>query len=89
MGKPKVGEIADERGERAHVFPDELTREKVLSEFPGSLAWPTIGLPESYNALLAHGRGAFIRKNTTAVGHGGIAMEEVIVPFVKITGVAE
>ena len=89
IGKPKVGEIADERGERAHVFPDELTRERVLGEFPDSIAWPTIGLPESYNALLAQGRGAFIRKSTTAVGHGGIAMEEVIVPFVKITGVAE
>ncbi len=86
MGKPKVGAIADERGERAHVFPDDLTREDVRRDFEGTIAWPQTGIPEGYRPLLAPGRSAFLRSNTTAVGHGGIAMEEVIVPFVRITG---
>ena len=89
MGKPKVGAIANERGERAHVFPDDLTRQAVLQEFEGSFAWPQIGLPESYRPLLSPGRQAFLREHTTAVGHGGIALEEVIVPFVRITRGAE
>jgi len=84
IGKPNVGAIADERGERVHVFVDDRTREKVRAEFPESLPWPQIGLPEAYRPLLAPGRTAFIHEGKTTVAHGGIAMEEVIVPFVRV-----
>ena len=84
IGKPNVGAIADERGERVHVFADELTRETVRGQYPGSLAWPQIGLPETYHALLAPGRSAFIHEGKSTVAHGGIALEEVLVPFVKL-----
>jgi hypothetical protein len=85
MGKPNVGAIADERGERAHVFSDDLTRANTRAEFPGSIEWPQIGLPDGYRPLLAPGRRAFIKEGTTAVGHGGISLEEVVVPFVRIS----
>ena len=84
IGKPAVGVIADERGERAHVFTDDLTRAHVAKEYPEAMVWPQIGLPDDWRVLLAPGRGAFINKGQQTVGHGGIAMEEVIVPFVKI-----
>jgi len=84
IGKPKVGVVADERGERAHVFIDELTRAEVAREYPEAIVWPQIGLPDNWRVLLAPGRGAFVPKGQHTVGHGGIAMEEVIVPFVKI-----
>ena len=86
IGKPKVGAVADERGERAHVFPDDHTRASVAKEYPEAIVWPQIGLPESWRALLAPRRGAFVPKGKQTIGHGGIAMEEVIVPFVKIRG---
>lgn len=85
IGKPKVGAIADERGERVHVFPDELTREDAAKSFPETVSWPQIGLPDGYHALVASRRGAFVTEGRQTVGHGGIAMEEVIVPFVKIS----
>jgi hypothetical protein len=85
IGKPKVGAIADERGERVHVFSDELTRDNAAKPFPATIAWPQIGLPDGYHALIASGRGAFVPEGRQTVGHGGIAMEEVIVPFVKIS----
>jgi hypothetical protein len=84
IGKPKVGSVADERGERVHVFPDENTRASVAKEYPEAIVWPQIGLPASWHVLLAPGRCAFVPKGKQTVGHGGIAMEEVIVPFVKI-----
>lgn len=84
VGKPNVGAVADERGERAHVFADDLSREAVRAQYPGSVAWPSIGLPDTYRALLAPGRGAFIHEGKTTVAHGGIALEEVLVPFVRI-----
>lgn len=84
IGKPNVGAIADERGERVHVFPHALTRENVHKEYPGTLVWPPIGLPDDYLPLLPPGRGAFIHEGTHVVGHGGISLEEVIVPFVQV-----
>lgn len=84
MGKPNVGAIADERGERVHVFPHALTRANVHQQYPETWVWPPLGLPENYLPLLASGRRAFIPLGKRIVGHGGIALEEVIVPFVRI-----
>jgi hypothetical protein len=84
IGKPAVGVVADERGERAHVFNDENTRAAVANDYPDAIVWPQIGLPEDWRVLLAPGRSAFVPKGQHTVGHGGISMEEVIVPFVKI-----
>jgi len=84
IGKPNVGAVAEERGERVHVFPDATFREQVRGAFPESLAWPPIGLPDGYWPLVAGGRGAFIPEGKVTVSHGGISLEEVIVPFVGI-----
>ena len=84
MGKPNVGAVADERGERAHVFPDERTRKQVHEQYPDSIAWPPVGLPENYLPLLAPGRRAFLSPGKRTVCHGGIALEEVVVPFVRV-----
>ena len=89
IGKPNAGVIADERGERAHVFNDELTRGKFAQEYEGTIEWPQIGLPDDRWVLLAPGRGAFVPKGKHTIGHGGISMEEVIVPFVKVRRGAE
>jgi hypothetical protein len=86
IGKPAVGVVADERGERAHVFSDENTRADVANDYPDAIVWPQIGLPEDWRVLLAPGRSAFVPKGQQTVAHGGIGMEEVIVPFVKIHG---
>ncbi len=84
MGKPNVGKIADERGQRAHVFRDDLTRAGVHKDYPASIIWPQIGLPDDYRALLAPGRYAFIHEGKRTLAHGGISLEEVIVPFARV-----
>jgi hypothetical protein len=88
IGRPNVGVLADERGARAHVFSDELMRETTHSDFPATLTWPATGLPEGYLPLLATGRGAFTTQGRRAVSHGGISLEEVVVPFITIEGAA-
>jgi hypothetical protein len=85
VGKPNVGAIADERGERVHIFPHDLTRADVHRAFPGSILWPQVALPEDYRALMPPGRGAFVSEGARVVGHGGISLEEVLVPFVRIS----
>jgi hypothetical protein len=86
FGKPNVGVLAGERGERVHVFSEELMREKTRGEYPSTIAWPPAGLPENYLPLLAAGRGAFTTRGQRAVSHGGISLEEVVVPFITIEG---
>lgn len=86
-GKPNVGVLADERGERVHVFEDEAIRENVHEQYPGSLTWAPSGLPEDYLPLLATGRSAFASKGKRTISHGGISLNEVVVPFITIEGI--
>src|SRR4051812_22422009 len=42
FGKPNVGEVADARGKRAHIFADDLMRRRVQDDYPTTIAWPQI-----------------------------------------------
>ena len=84
IGKPNVGVTADERGERVHVFPDTLLRSNTSAKYPGCLEWPSVGLPDDYLALIAPPLRAFIGEGKRTVAHGGICIEEAIVPFVTV-----
>jgi len=83
-GRPTEGAVADLRGERVRVYPDDLLRAAVKERFPDAIEWPSLGLPDDYRALLAPHRKAFIRDGETIVGHGGISIEELIVPLIQI-----
>lgn len=83
-GRPAEGAVADLRGERVRIYPDAILRSKVKERFPTALEWDPIGLPDTYLALLAHGRQAFVREGDRTVSHGGISVEELIVPLVQI-----
>lgn len=84
-GKPAEGAVADLRGERVRIYSDEGLRGKVKEGFPSTLAWEPIGLPKYYLALLAPSRQAFVQEGKSTVCHGGISIEELIVPLVQIT----
>ncbi len=83
-GKPNEGASADLRGERVRIYPSPELLTKTQLSFSGSIAWTPVGLPPNYFPLIASGRQAFIAYAEKTVAHGGIALEEVIVPFVQI-----
>ena len=83
-GAPGEKSLAELRGQRARVYRDRSLRSRVATRFPDAIAWPTTGLPEDYFALLAPARRAFVRESERPVSHGGITLEEVVVPFVEI-----
>lgn len=85
-GRPAEGVVADMRGERVRVYPDEALRRRWHDEFPDAVAWPSPGLPADYHPLLAPNRSAFVRESERVVCHGGACIEEVIVPLVRIPG---
>jgi hypothetical protein len=83
-GRPSEGALADLRGERARIFNDASLRARVHERFPDAIDWPQVGLPNDYLALLAPQRAAFVRESEKLVGHGGITVEEVMVPLIRI-----
>lgn len=85
QGRPSEGVIAETRGERVRIYPSAELRQRVHHDFPFALEWPTTGLPENYFPLVTVGKDAFISKDQVMVGHGGVSIEEVIVPLVTIT----
>lgn len=82
-GRPSEGVIAETRGERARVYPTPELRSQVAGSFPFAREWQPVGLPAEYFPLVAGGHEAFANPGDTIVGHGGVAIEEVIVPLVK------
>jgi hypothetical protein len=83
-GRPAEGVIAETRGERVRVYPAPELRDQVAESFAFAQRWPSNGLPAHYFPLMAEGRDAFVTPGHTIVAHGGAAIEEVIVPLVKI-----
>ncbi len=84
IGRPSEGSIAGVRGERARVYSDTLLRARVAERYPGAIEWPNTGLPPDYLPLLAPGRAAFVPAGERTVTHGGVSLEELVVPFVRI-----
>ena len=82
-GRPSEGVIAETRGERVRVYPTTELRAQVAQAFPFAHEWHPVGLPSDYFPLVASGRDAFVHSGDSIVGHGGITIEEVIVPLVK------
>lgn len=83
-GRPQEGAVADLRGERVRIYPDPILRHKVRESFPSAVDWPPVGIPDDYLPLLAPPRRAFVNEHQRLVSHGGISVEEIIVPLVQI-----
>lgn len=84
QGRPAEGVIAETRGERVRIYPTTDLRQRVQRDFPFAHEWPNTGLPENYFPLVTVGKDAFISKDQMMVGHGGVSIEEVIVPLITI-----
>jgi hypothetical protein len=82
-GRPSEGVIAETRGERARIYPTPELRSQVAEAFAFSEELQPIGLPPGYFPLVAGGRSAFVTPGGSIVAHGGVAIEEVIVPLVR------
>jgi hypothetical protein len=73
------------KGKRARVYDRPEFLEEVAKKFPESVGWTNQGLPPAQYVLLAGDLKAFTDEGAAVVCHGGIALEEVMVPFVAIT----
>jgi hypothetical protein len=83
-GRAAEGCMAEIKGQRVRVYSEPLLRSQVKARFREAVEWPNIGLPEDYFPLLAPFRSAFIAVGERSVSHGGLSLEEVVVPFVEV-----
>ena len=83
-GRPNQGVIAESRGERVRIYPTDLLRKQSAEQIPGTIELPSPALPPDFLPLFAGGRTAFVNKGEPLVAHGGISVEELIVPFVEV-----
>ena len=83
-GRPTEGAIAEIRGERVRIYPTQELRSQISSTFTFAREWLPSGLPDGYFPLIASGNDAFVNEGDSIVGHGGVSIEEVIVPLIKV-----
>ncbi|ADG05163.1 BREX-3 system phosphatase PglZ [Kyrpidia tusciae] len=82
-GRLREGVLAETRGERVRIYPDVRLRDERAAAACG-IAWPGDGLPENVYVMLARSGTAFVGEGERVVSHGGISLEEVVVPFVRV-----
>ena len=88
IGRISQGVLVDQKGERVRIYRDRTIYDDSANQLP-VIRWSNIGLPDDYHVLIAQYGQAFVPKGQDVVTHGGISIEEVIVPFVKVEAVKE
>lgn len=85
IGRPNQGVIAETRGERVRVYRSETLLADSAAAYPSTGRLEIAGLPTTFMPLFAGGRTAFVPEGEQVVVHGGVSVEELIVPFVKVS----
>ncbi|PIQ51528.1 MAG: alkaline phosphatase [Comamonadaceae bacterium CG12_big_fil_rev_8_21_14_0_65_59_15] len=85
QGRPNQGVAPEMRGERVRTYRSETLVAESAAANPNTFRMDIAGLPANFMALFAGGRAAFLPQGEPAVVHGGISVEELMVPFVKVT----
>jgi hypothetical protein len=85
IGSPKEGVLCDAKGIRCRIYSDHRLRQVVQADFPESIPWDHQGLPNSFHCLLAPLGKAFTQEGQIVVCHGGMSLDEVMVPFIEIS----
>ena len=85
VGRPNQGVIAETRGERVRVYRSESLLADSAAAYTSTVKLSIAGLPANFMPLFAGGRTAFVPEGDQVVAHGGVSIEELIVPFVKVS----
>ena len=88
QGRINQGVTPDLRGERVRTYRSENLVAASAATNPNTYRLEIAGLPANFMPLFAGGRSAFMQQGEPAVVHGGISVEELLVPFVKVTRVS-
>ncbi len=86
VGSVSDGLAVDLRARRARVYRERSLAESVVSTYPGSMIWTRDGiLPDDLWVVMPGNGLAFTKAGDLVVTHGGVSLDEVVVPFATIT----
>lgn len=84
IGRLNQGVLSELRGERVRIYrSDDLAAS--VPENLDTVRFDLPGLPGDFLPVYPKGRGAFTGAGDHIVAHGGMSVEELIVPFVRIS----
>ena len=87
IGSPRgAGVEVESKSKRALILKRFADYEGIIDEFD-MIEYPTYFLPKDYIYLLCEYDRSFGVKGDISLSHGGISIEEVIVPFIEIEGI--
>ena len=84
MGRPKQGVASELRGERVRTYRSESLAASTSTDLD-AFRLDIAGLPSDFLPLFAATGRAFVTRGEHIVAHGGLSVEELIVPFVKVS----
>ena len=84
IGNIPDGALSETKTSRVRIYQSKNLRNQAASKSETSLAWTPKGLPGDLYCLFAPYQAAFHAAGKRIVAHGGISLEEVMVPLVKI-----
>ncbi len=84
IGNIPDGALSETKASRVRIYQSEALRDQAARKTDTSLAWTPKGLPNDLYCLFAPYRGCYHTVGKKIVSHGGISLEEVMVPLVKI-----
>jgi len=83
QGSLQEGLAVDRAAGRVRIYEQGKSYDTALKGYK-AYKWPGFGLPEEYNYIISDGNYAYGKTHERNLAHGGISIEEVIVPFVHI-----
>lgn len=79
------GVMAENRGQRVRVYPQQSLRDSAFERRALHCERFDAGfLPEGFHPLYSKGRRAFVKEGEIVVAHGGLSLDELLVPWVVI-----
>ena len=78
--------MAQSRGRRARLYTDHRAAEQIQSTYDNTMLWEEDSLlPQNLVAVLPAGRQAFTEHGEIVVTHGGITIDEMVVPLIELS----
>lgn len=80
------GSISEEKSLRVRIYENRHLADIGKAKAPTTIHWPEEFIGSRFSALLSRGTSAFYNNGGICISHGSISLEEVIVPFIHLSG---